>query len=95
MRRRDDRPSQKNVWNLAALSAAICLCSVLGAKTLSSALDRGDLASLAPVRVAEKMRGPGVAHLGAAQKHGVDREATGSIPQKHPASPAPVNPCGK
>lgn len=83
------------VWSLAAFSAAVFLCSVLGAKLLSKMVDRDDLIESAFDRTME-----GLAKRASQQPTqvysvvrsvGVDGMTTATIPLR---GPAPVSPCG-
>lgn len=89
------------VWSLAAFSAAVFLCSVLGAKLLSKMVERDDLIETAFDRTMQ-----GIAKQGVAQRNpssqttqiysvvrsvGVDGITTATIPLR---GPAPVSPCG-
>lgn len=87
---------KSGVWSLAALSAAVFLCSVLGAKLLAQMVDRGafdslvaersmrDLAKAAPVPQAPQ-------RYSIIRSVGVDGVTTATIPLR--AAPA-VPPCG-
>lgn len=84
------------VWSLAALSVAVFMCSVLGAKLLSKALDRGDLPTLAFDRSmrnlansAPSAQAPQVYSI--VRSVGVDGMTTATIPHR---GMAPLNPCG-
>ncbi|QGM99269.1 hypothetical protein [Methylocystis parvus] len=98
----DDRtPPRTNpsgpVWSLAAFSAAVFLCSVLGAKLLSKMVERDDLIETAFDRTMD-----GLARRAASQQPtqvysvvrsvGVDGMTTSTIPIR---GPAPVSPCGE
>ncbi|WP_442754081.1 hypothetical protein ACNHKD_13940 [Methylocystis sp. JAN1] len=84
------------VWSLAAFSAAVFLCSVLGAKLLSKMVERNDLMQTAFERTMD-----GLAKRAPAQQPtqvysvvrsvGVDGMTTATIPLR---GPAPVSPCG-
>ncbi|WP_457797035.1 hypothetical protein [Methylocystis sp. S23] len=84
------------VWSLAAFSAAVFLCSVLGAKLLSKMVERDDLIETAFDRTMD-----GLAKRAASQEPtqvysvvrsiGVDGVTTATIPLR---GPAPVSPCG-
>jgi hypothetical protein len=92
------------VWSLAALSVAVCLISVLGAKLLSNMLEDSDAqppavlgrdAGEAEMRrlarsapQAEAPRAPTILN-GA----GVDGTTTGTIPRRPPSEQA-LSPCG-
>jgi hypothetical protein len=94
---RTPRMSQSGpVWSLAAFSAAVFLCSVLGAKLLSKMVERDDLIETAFDRTME-----GLARRAPPQQPtqvysvirsvGVDGVTTATIPIR---GPAPVSPCG-
>lgn len=84
------------VWTLAALSSAVFLCSVLGAKLLSKMVDQGDLPTLAfnhsmrdVARTAPAPSAPQVYSI--VRSVGVDGMTTATIPQ---SGVSPVSPCG-
>lgn len=82
------------VWSLAAFSAAVFLCSVLGAKLLSTMVDKGDLPDLVYDRtmrdVARSAQQPTQVYS-IVRSVGVDGVTTATIPLR---GPAPVSPCG-
>ena len=89
--------SSSIVWSLAALSAAVFMCSVLGAKLLAQMIDRGQFASLASGRsmkeiaaAAPTAQAPQVYSI--VRSVGVDGMATATIPHSRPA---PLSPCGE
>jgi len=84
------------VWSLAAFSAAVFLCSVLGAKLLSKMVDRDDLIATAFDRTMEGLakRSPSqqpTQVYSIVRSVGVDGMTTATIPLR---GPAPVSPCG-
>lgn len=88
-----------NVWSLAALSAAVFLCSVLGAKVLSSLVEKERLARAAYERAVREASAKGRQGL---ERHpsypaaGVDDISTGTIrPQATPVSPCGEKEAGK
>jgi hypothetical protein len=96
----DDRTSSGStsvVWSVAALSVAVFMCSVLGAKLLAQMIDRGELASLASDRSLRQLaasapapQAPQVYSI--VRSIGVDGMTTATIP--HQGS-APLSPCGE
>jgi hypothetical protein len=96
----EDRIPPRNlsgpVWSLAAFSAAVFLCSVLGAKMLSKMVDRDDLIQSAFDRTMENLakRSPSQQPsqvYSVVRSVGVDGMTTATIPLR---GPAPVSPCG-
>ncbi len=94
-----------SVWSLAALSAAACLCSVLGAKTLSNMFEQGDPPVLAFSRggadAAMRRLAKSAPQAEAPQSVtivrslGVDGVTTATIPHKPGMTPAlTLTPCG-
>ncbi len=94
-----------SVWSLAALSAAACLCSVLGAKTLSNMFEQGDPpvlafsrggADAAMRRLAASAPQPEAPQsVTIVRSLGVDGVTTATIPHKPSTTPAPtLTPCG-
>jgi hypothetical protein len=89
----DYRPRSRGVagvWSLAALSSAVFLCTVLGAKLLSQMVDRGELARIA----ARLKHGPETQEsqvYSVVRSVGVDGMTTATIPLR---GPAPMSPCG-
>jgi hypothetical protein len=76
-------------WSLAALSVAVFLCSVLGAKLLSQMVDRGELDQLA----LRRQTAPQEAQVySIVRSVGVDGMTTATIPHR---GPAPLSPCGE
>ncbi|RTL79454.1 MAG: hypothetical protein EKK29_21095 [Hyphomicrobiales bacterium] len=95
---KDRRPrpdGSGNVWSVAALSAAVFLCSLLAAKVLSRMVESGEFTAAAHddaisdvLRKAEhspRLR----TILGSV---GIDGVVTATIPRR---APAPVSPCGE
>lgn len=96
----EDRMPPRNisgpVWSLAAFSAAVFLCSVLGAKLLSKMVERNDLVQTAFDRTMEGLarRSPSqqpTQVYSVVRSIGVDGMTTATIPLR---GPAPVSPCG-
>lgn len=84
------------VWSLAAFSAAVFLCSVLGAKLLSKMVEREDVIETAFERTMEKLakraqQQPAAQVYSVVRSVGVDGITTATIPL---SGPAPVSPCG-
>lgn len=84
------------VWSLAAFSAAVFLCSVLGAKLLSQMVARDDLIQSAFDRTMEGLAKPSPSQqptqvYSVVRSVGVDGMTTATIPLR---GPAPVSPCG-
>jgi hypothetical protein len=78
------------IWGLAALSSAVFLCTVLGAKLLAQMLDHGELALMASrLKHAPEAQGPQVYSI--VRSVGVDGMTTATIPHR---GPAPISPCG-
>jgi len=84
------------VWSLAALSVAVFMCSVLGAKLLAQMVDRGDFSSVAANRSMQELaasaptaQAPQVYSI--VRSVGVDGMTTATIPHR---GVAPVSPCG-
>jgi hypothetical protein len=78
------------LWGLAALSSAVFLCSVLGAKLLSQMVDRGEIALMASrLKQRQEAQEPQVYSI--VRSVGVDGVTTSTIPHR---GPAPVSPCG-
>ncbi len=90
------RSDPTGVWTLAALSSAVFLCSVLGAKVLSHMVDEGDLPTLAfkndlrhVAKTAPTPSAPEVYSI--VRSVGVDGMTTATIPL---SGSRPVSPCG-
>jgi hypothetical protein len=84
------------VWSLAAFSAAVFLCSVLGAKLLSKMVERDNLIETAFERTMEGLAKraqsqPPTQVYSVVRSVGVDGMTTATIPLR---GPAPVSPCG-
>ncbi len=84
-----------NVWSVAALSAAVFLCSLLLAKVLSRMVENEQFALAAsdgsPQSVAAKTEhSPRLRSI--LQSVGIDRVVTATIPRH---GPAPASPCGE
>jgi hypothetical protein len=84
------------VWSLAAFSAAVFLCSVLGAKLLSKMVERDDVIASAYERtmanLAKRAAAPPQTQVySVIRSVGVDGVTTATIPL---SGPAPVSPCG-
>jgi hypothetical protein len=96
---RSRNPSQTGpVWSLAAFSAAVFLCSVLGAKLLSRFVDSDDRPRLVYERAMRQVANSGAADGGGetqvysiVRSIGVDGITTATIPLR---GPAPLSPCG-
>jgi hypothetical protein len=86
----------RGVWSLAAFSAAVFMCSVLGAKILSHMVDTGELVQMASDRslriLAKNVPTPEARQVySVVRSVGVDGVTTATIPL---VGPAPVSPCG-
>jgi hypothetical protein len=87
----------RGVWGLAAFSAAVLMCSVLGAKILSKMVDNGQLAQFASDRSLRKLANNAPAPearqvYSVVRSVGVDGITTATIPLM---GPSPVSPCGE
>ncbi len=79
-----------NVWGLAAFSAAVFFCSVLGAKFLAGFVENERRVLSGQVPVAAFVKSGQPARL-SATRAGVDYVATGTLPARQPAQ---LSPCG-
>lgn len=91
-------------WGLAGLSVAAFVFSVLGAKILSTMVEKGDFPIIAFVRSDQGMKriansapvaqAPEIVTI--VRSVGVDGVTTATIPHRAPAAPAPqLSPCGE
>jgi hypothetical protein len=88
----------RGFWGLAAFSAAVFMCSLLGAKVLSQMVDSGELAQMASDRALRRMAKSAPSPEPTRQVYsvvrsvGVDGVTTATIPL---IGPAPISPCGE
>ncbi len=86
----------ERVRSLAAFSALVFFCSVLGAKLLSHVVERDDLSRLAYERsmrtVSRNAEQPETQVYSIVRSVGVDGVTTSTIPLR---GPAPASPCGE